>query len=411
MVPRSRVAAASGRSLLRPGGEQLTIMGFLEDLARRAEVLDPLRPATRLFVVVLALSALGFLLQASFAATTRSPAEFWEELRGQALLRILSLGGMLLAFRVGPAGLRRCLPHLVVLAAVMLVLVFVEPFRAARNGAFRWIELPLGARLTFQPSELARIVVVLWVADRCVKLGPRVHDLRRGVFPMLLLALFFFVVILVETDLGGAMLLLICALSTMWVGGARMLPVGASLVAIGGGAITAAGLFVPYMRNRIAMWFGQVDNGQVAGTLKALGSGGLFGAGYTQGGYRNDGVPYLESDYVFALVGEELGLVGLLLVLAGWLAFLWFALRVVLSLRERYEALASFGLLLSVALQAMVHVQVVSGLAPPKGMTLPFLSDGGTSLIVSSVAVGLALGAARKTHEELYPCTPSNATA
>ena len=87
------------------------------------------------------------------------------------------------------------------------------------------------------------------------------------------------------------------------------------------------------------------------------------------------------------------------------------ALRVVLSLRERYEALASFGLLVSVSLQAMVHVQVVSGLAPPKGMTLPFLSDGGTSLVVSSLAVGLALGAARRTHEDLYSCNPSNATA
>ncbi|NOT31374.1 MAG: FtsW/RodA/SpoVE family cell cycle protein [Planctomycetes bacterium] len=410
MQPRARTAVAKGPAP-RGAGEQLTITGFLDNLARKAEVHDPMRPATRLFVVVLALSLLGFLMQAAFVATTHAPREFVSELRGQAMLRVLSVGVMLLAFRLGPAGLRRFLPHLVVLSAVLLVLVFVEPFRAARNGAFRWVEFPLGARLTFQPSELARIVVVLWVADRCVKLGSRVHDLRRGVMPMLMLALVFFLLVLVETDLGGSMLLLICALSTMWVGGARMLPVGASLVAIGGGAITAAGLFVPYMRNRIAMWFGQVDNGQVSGTLKALSSGDLFGVGYGQGGFRNDGVPYLESDYVFALVGEELGVVGMWIVLALWLAFLWYALRLVLSLRERYEALASFGLLLSVALQAMVHVQVVSGLAPPKGMTLPFLSDGGTSLIVSSFAVGLALGAARKTHEELYPCTPSNATA
>jgi cell division protein FtsW len=392
-------------------GEQLTIAGFMDNLARKAEVHDPMRPAMRLFVVVLALSGLGFLIQASFMATTHTPSEFWSEMRGQALLRTLSVGVMLLAFRLGPSGLRRLLPHLVVFSALLLVLVFIEPFRAARNGAFRWVEFPLGAHLTFQPSELARIVVVLWVADRCVKLGRRVHDVRGGVMPMLMLSLFFFVLILVETDLGGAMLLLICALSTMWVGGARMLPVGASLVAIGGGAITAASLFVPYMRNRIAMWLGQVDNSQVSSTLNALSSGGAFGAGYTHGGYRNDGVPYLESDYVFALVGEELGVFGMWLVLACWLAFLWFALRLVLSLRERFEALATFGLLLSVALQAMVHVQVVSGLAPPKGMTLPFLSDGGTSLIVSSFAVGLALGAARKTHEELYPCIPSNATA
>lgn len=411
MASRSRNPSVRGPGAVSGVGEQLTIMGFLDNLARKAEVHDPMRPAVRLFLVVLALSGIGFLMQTSFAATTRSPAEFHAELRGQALLRLLSLGVMLLAFRLGPAGLRRLLPHLIVLSALLLVLVFVEPFRAARNGAFRWVELPLGARLTFQPSELARIVVVLWVADRCVKLGPRVHDLRRGVLPMLTVALFFFMVVLVETDLGGSMLLLICALSTMWVGGARMLPVGASLVAIGGGAITAASLFVPYMRNRISMWFGQVDNGQVSGTLKALASGDVFGAGLTHGGFRNDGVPYLESDYVFALVGEELGVFGMWIVLACWLAFLWFSLRLVLSLRDRYEALATFGLLLSVALQAMVHVQVVSGLAPPKGMTLPFLSDGGTSLIVSSFAVGLALGAARKTHEELYPCTPSNATA
>src|SRR6185295_15204036 len=142
----------------KPVGEQLTIMGFLDNLARKAEVHDPMRPATRLFVVVLALSLLGFLMQTSFAATTRTPQEFWAEVRGQALMRILSLGVMLLAFRLGPAGLRRLLPHLVLLAAILLVLVFIEPFRAARNGAFRWVELPLGARLTFQPSELARIV-------------------------------------------------------------------------------------------------------------------------------------------------------------------------------------------------------------------------------------------------------------
>ncbi|MEQ1893048.1 MAG: FtsW/RodA/SpoVE family cell cycle protein [Planctomycetota bacterium] len=405
------MSAKATSTAVKGVGEQLTIMGFLDNLARRAEVHDPMRPATRLFLAVLALSGVGFLMQVGFAATTAAPADFWAEVRGQALFRTLSIGVMLLAFRIGPGGLRKILPHLVLLAFVLLLAVFVEPFRSDRNGACRWVEFPLGARLTFQPSELARIVIVLWVADRCVKLGPRVHDLKRGVLPMLLLALVFFALVLVETDLGGSMLLLICALSTMWVGGARMKAVGASLVAVGGGVITAASLFVPYMRNRIAMWVGQVDNGQVSGTLQALASGDFFGAGYAQGAFRNDGVPYLESDYVFALVGEELGVVGMWLVLGLWIAFLWCALRLVLSLRERYEALSTFGLLLSVALQAMVHVQVVSGLAPPKGMTLPFLSDGGTSLIVSSFAVGLALGAARKTHEELYPCTQSNATA
>lgn len=399
--------ARSGARALRAGsGEQLTITGFLDNLARRAEVHDPLRPATRLFLCVLALSGLGLLLQASHAATTHDHAGFLAELRSQVLFRLGAVAVLLLAFRLGPSGLRRFLPHLTALCGVLLVLCFVEPFGVVRNGANRWVDVGV----TFQPSELTRVVIVMWIADRCVRLGPLVYDVRRGVLPMLTLSLAFFLLVLLETDLGGSMLLLICALSTMWVGGARLLPVTASLVTIGGGAITAASALVPYVRERIAMWFGQVQNEQVTHTLDALASGGVVGAGLARGEFRNAGVPYLESDYVFALVGEELGLLGLWLVLALYCAFLWFSLRLVLSLRERYEALSSFGLLVSVALQAMVHVQVVSGLAPPKGMTLPFLSDGGTSLIVSSLAVGLALGAARRTHEDLFPCTRSNAT-
>jgi cell division protein FtsW len=409
MARSSTLAGLSGAS---PREKQLTITGFLDGLARRAEMHDPLHPATRLFLVVLALIGLGFLVQVSHAATTRSEPEFLREVLAQAAFRMAAVGVMLVAFRFGPSLLRVFIPHLVVASGLLLVLVFLEPFRAARNGACRWVELSeLGIPFSFQPSELARIVIVVWIADRCVKLGSLVYDLRRGILPMLVLALLFFAVILIETDLGGSMLFLICALSTMWVGGARLLPVGASLVAIGGGAITAASIFVPYIRDRIAMWFGQMENGQVSLTLDALSSGGVFGAGYTRGAFRNDGVPYLESDYVFALIGEELGWIGTALVLALWIAFLWFSLRLVLSLRERFEALASFGLLLSVGLQAMVHVQVVSGLAPPKGMTLPFLSDGGTSLVVSALSVGMALGASRKTHKELFPCKTSNVTA
>jgi len=405
--------SSTAHSAVRPAAlqKQLTITGFLDNLVRRAEVHDPLRPATRLFLVVLALMGLGFLVQVSHAATTRSLDVFFQELRSQAAFRLTAIGVMLAAYRVGPSRIRRFLPHLVVLCLVALILVFFEPFSLAKNGAQRWLTLrSLGIPIAFQPSELARIVVVLWIADRCVRLGSLVYDLRRGVLPMLTLTLAFFSLILIETDLGGSMLLLICSLSTMWVGGARLASVGASLVAVGGGAITTAMLIVPYMRNRISMWFGQVANEQVTHTLDALSSGGIVGAGLSHGAYRNDGVPHLESDYVFALIGEELGLLGMWLVLALFCAFLWFSLRLVLSLRERFVALTSFGLLVSVGLQAMVHVQVVSGLAPPKGMTLPFLSDGGTSLIVSSLAVGLALGAARKTHEDLYPCKPSNVT-
>lgn len=405
----ARSASCAIDAPVSPGGirkgEQLTITGFLDNLTKRAEEHDPLRPAKRLFLVAMALCGLGFLIQISHAATTRSPEEFLGEVRSQLVFRMVAVVVLLVCFRVGPTRLRRFLPHLVVLVGGLLVGVYVEPFRAMTNGANRWFEIPFTG-FRFQPSELARIVIVLWLADRCVRLGPLVFDLKRGVTPMLTLVCAFASLILFETDFGGAMIFLICALSTIWVGGVRLRPLGAWVFATCGGAIVAASLFVPHMRERIGIFLGQIENDQITRSLDALSSGAIVGAGYTHGAYRNAGVPYLESDYVFALVGEELGLVGMWLVLALELAFLWFALRMVLSIRDRFEALASFGLLVSVALQAMVHVQVVSGLAPPKGMTLPFLSDGGTSLIVTSLAVGLALGAARKTHNELYACNP-----
>jgi cell division protein FtsW len=181
------------------------------------------------------------------------------------------------------------------------------------------------------------------------------------------------------------MLLLFCVLATMWVGGARPAHVLGPLTTIGGTAIAVAFLAIPYMRRRIEMFLGHVQNQQVGDSLAAIGNGDFFGVGLGQGLARNQGVPYLESDFVFAQVGEELGFFGMLLVLGLLVVFLWYALRLVLSLHDRYEALACFG------------VQVVAGLAPPKGMTLPFISHGGTSLIVSSLAVGLAIGAARRS--------------
>jgi cell division protein FtsW len=241
------------------------------------------------------------------------------------------------------------------------------------------------------------------VADRCVRLGPLVRDARQGVIPMLSVTIFFFVLIASETDIGGAMLLLLCVFATMWVGGARPTHVLGTFTSVAATALCIGFTVIPYVRARIESFFGDQTNQQISDGLAAMHSGGAVGMGLGQGIYRNLGVPYLESDLVFAQVGEELGLVGMFLVLALFTAFLWQALRLVLSMPDRFDALASFGLLVSIALQAMLHVQVVTGLAPPKGMTLPFVSHGGTSLVVSCLAVGLALGAARRSVPEATP--------
>lgn len=394
----------SAQSEALPREKQTNIGDWLDDFARRAEVPDPAKPALGIFLVVLSLLGLGLLLQVNHAATTAPIEDFWKIFADQVFFRVGALIVLLLGFRIGPEGLRRMIPGLMIFCFISLVLVYVPYFGDPRNGANRWVSV--FGLFSFQPSELARIVCVLWVADRCMRLGPDVLDVKKGVLPMLGVGVVFFALILGETDLGGSLLFLLCFLSTMWVGGVQSMHVAGPLIGIGGSAALLLITFVSYIRSRIAMFLGSASNHQVAQSEVAMSSGDFFGVGLGQGMWRNARVPYLETDYVLALTGEELGLFGVWLVIALLAAFAWYGLRFLLSIRDRYCALAAFGLLLSFSLQSMVHVQVVTHLAPPKGMPLPFLSHGGTALLVSSFAIGLALGAARPVDRKETPFEP-----
>lgn len=379
-----------------PRARQLTITERLDALARRAAMPDPSRPARAVLACVLALMALGFLLQASHAATTLPPEAYQDELLRMLRFRGLALIMLVLAYRTGPVGVARHVPWLTGLMVVMLLLVYLPAVNAAVNGSRRWLHVPL-VGLTVQPSELARVVAVLWVALRIQRLGGEVEDARTGYLPMFLFGMVCFSLILLEPDVGGALLFLLCFMSTMWVGGARPTHLAGSGAVVGLGALAFCAVAFSHAQERIAVWLGHASNEQVTRAAEAMASGGLGGNGLTHGLFRNVNLQYMQTDYALSLVGEELGLLGVLVVLGLLLAYAVFSFRLVASLRDRYLALTAFGLLVSVAFQAMLHVQVVTGLAPPKGMTLPFVSEGGSALLASSLAVGLALGAARPT--------------
>lgn len=354
---------------------------------------DVLLHANRLLGIVLCLMGLGFLLQASHAATTLSPEAFRAELIGEIGVRAVGLTALFAAWWIGPSRVRPFLAPLVVVALLLLVLVWAPGIGRSVNGANRWIHVGLSV----QPSEIARVVLVLWIADRCVRAGPKLVSFTRGALPILAMVAAFASLVVLQPDLGATLLLGIGALATMWVGGVAFTSVGLPLVLFVAAALTVAARFLPYVRNRFAMWSGEAHNEQIADSIAALANAGPHGLGLAAGELRNRGFNYMDSDFVFALVGEELGYAGVLLVLGLFAAFLWHTLRLVLSLPDRFEAVAAFGLCLTVAFQALVHVQVAIGMVPPKGMTFPFLSAGGTSFVVSSLAVGLALGAARST--------------
>ncbi|MCC6406066.1 MAG: FtsW/RodA/SpoVE family cell cycle protein [Planctomycetes bacterium] len=391
-------ALQSSSATVKP--RQLTLNDHLDSLARFARAHDPRGPATALFCIVLALMGIGLAVQASHASTIMAPEEFHGQLASQMWFRAGGLIALILFSRIGPSGVRRYIPALCVVMTILLIAALLPGIGGAINGSRRWLNLGF---FKFQPSELARIVVVLWAAHKCVTLGPLVSDFKRGVLPMLAVGMWFFVLVAVEPDFGGSLLLFVCLLATMWVGGARLNHVSAFLGSVGTVALVLGWFFVPHVHRRIEMFLGHRTSDQVTGAVQAMTNGGLFGTGVANGDARNLGVPYLESDFAFAQVGEEFGWLGVLLVIGLLLAFMWQSLRLVYSIRDRYEAIATFGLLISTVFQALLHIQVVADVVPPKGMTLPFISHGGTSLIVACIGVGLAIGAARNSAADVAP--------
>ncbi len=366
---------------------------WLEERTERARDTHPAGPRNALLWTVLALIAFGMLLQLSHAATTLPSGEFRAEMREQIQFRAAGVALLLFGMALGPRRIERFIPAATVFSLIGLVLVFVPRFEQPINGAHRWIRI-LGKGPSIQPSEIARVVFILWVARRCALLEGRLSSLRRGFAPTLVLGLVATTLILKEPDLGGALLFLLCFGTTLFVGGARLQHV-AFVVAVGLLATLIAANTFGHVAERFAVWVGESSNSQVTRAAEAMASGYMGGVGYGQGLYRNAGLQYMQTDYALALVGEELGLFGILVVIGLFLAFAWHSLRLVLCIRDRFAALCAFGLTISVAFQAMVHLQVVTGLAPPKGMALPFLSDGGSALLAACLAVGLALGAAR----------------
>lgn len=384
---RTRLATSAG-----PHGvefSQLDFAGYVDGALER----DVSAPARGLFAVVLALTAAGFLLQIGHAATVLGAGAFRSFVVGEMLMRSLGLAVLLVAARIGPTGLRRFLPLLVTGALAGLVLVFVPGVGVELNGARRWIHVGMSV----QPSEVARVVLILWIAHYCVTLGPRIETLWRGLLRMMGVTVAMGLLVLVQPDLGATLVLLICASATMWTGGVGTGRVALPFFCLSAISLAMAVTSTSYVSGRLAMWLDRSQNAQIDEAVGALSTSGALGSGYTGGVLRNLGFSYQNSDFAFSYVGEELGWFGVVALIGLLLGFLWYGMRVVLALSDRYDAVCAFGLVLSVAFQAFVHLGVVAGLAPPKGMTLPFLSSGGTSLLVSSATVGLVLGAARHT--------------
>jgi cell division protein FtsW len=354
-----------------------------------------------LVLVTLALVAFGMVMVYS---ATSAPAAIGGGnptyyLKRQGIYALLGLVALVAASRWNYRALRHLAPLLVLGSLVLLVVALVGGDSV--NGARRWIQL---GSATFQPSELAKVALGVWTAVYLAR-RPAPRTLAELAKPVGLLTGVFCALVLAEPDLGTVIALCLMVAAMLLVAGTPVRMLG-SASAIVGAIVLFAIWLEPYRRTRIFSFIDPWHDAQGAGfqTVQAmigLGSGGFFGVGLGEGVQKVFYLPEAHTDMIFAIVGEELGLVGATLVIAAYAAFAWAGLRIALRCRDPFGKSLAAGLTTLVCGQAALNLAAVVGVAPLTGIPLPLVSYGGTSLVVVLASVGILLNIARSNGVEV----------
>ncbi|MEP6818577.1 MAG: putative lipid II flippase FtsW [bacterium] len=337
-----------------------------------------------LFGVVMVYSASAMLAQSEHHGS-------FYYLTKQAIWTAIGLVAMLVAMQFDYNRLRdpRIVYGLLLLTAALLLAVFAFP---RINGAHRWIRF---RQFSIQPSEISKLALAIFLAYFLEKRVGEEREFWRTFIPCGVVTALLAGLTVVEPDFGTSMMLALTFVVVVYTAGARL----SHLAMAAAPALTvAAGLliFVPWRMARLVTfldpWADPQKNGfQVVQSLIAVGSGGTNGLGFAQGKQKMLFLPFAHSDFIFAVIGEELGLLGTLAVLSTFALFLWRGIRISLLAPDRFGRLLAMGIVTGIVAQALFNMSVVLSLVPTKGIPLPFISYGGSSLVPTLAAVGILL--------------------
>ncbi|MDQ3253186.1 MAG: putative lipid II flippase FtsW [Acidobacteriota bacterium] len=346
-----------------------------------------------LFAAAVGLSLLGVVMvysASAVSAASQTGSQYHYVIR-QFVWTVLGFGAMLAAMRLDYTLLRSpvVVYGLLILSAVLLLAVFGF---APTNGARRWIKFK---SLRMQPSELTKFALTLFLAWFLERRAGEEGSLGKTLMPCLLVTGLMVVLVVAEPDLGTAVMLAVVCGVMLYAAGARLshLALAAAPALVG---LAALLIFVPYRLARMVTFLDpwadpQGASYQVVQSLIAVGSGGVDGLGFTAGRQKMFFLPYAHSDFIFAVVGEELGLLGALTVVGAFGLLLWRGMRAAMRAPDRFGMLLGLGIVTGIVAQALFNISVVLALVPTKGIPLPFISYGGSALVPTLFAVGVLL--------------------
>ncbi len=353
-----------------------------------------------IIVVVVALTAIGILMVYSSSAINGylKDADTFATVGPQIQWALLGLVAMAVMMRVDYRYLRLVSVPFYLFAIGLLALVFVPGFNRVVGGSARW--LLIGPLPAIHPAEIAKLALVIYLAHWFAKRGTRIHGFWSGTVPFLIILLPIVALVFKEPDLGTTMVIGLTAFTMFFAAGANLVHLAVMAAGVGLAMITVG--LRGYQLDRIRVWqdpwLDRLGDGfQTVQGLLALGLGGFFGTGL---GASKVAVPNAFNDFIFAEVGQEFGMIGAIVVITLFLLLAYSGVRIALAAPDTFGALLAVGITAWLCLQAFINIGVVVALLPITGITLPFISAGGSSLIISFAAIGILLSISRETVEK-----------
>jgi cell division protein FtsW len=351
----------------------------------------------QLLFPVLFLVGIGIVMvySASSAIAMKKFGSDYYFLKKQAVFAVIGICA-LVACRHIPYTVYRPLAYpLLALSILLLAAVLFSPFGVTAGGSSRWLRL---GPIRFQPSEFARLALIVYLAYSMERKADRIGEFSIGFLPHVVVLGVLSALVLKQPDFGSAAILAFLTWLMMFVGGVKLTYLLSSCVlgvVAGAFIITHAGYRARRLMSFLDPWQYSSDAGyQIVHSLMAFGSGGWWGAGIGNGVQKLFYLPEPHTDFIFSVIGEELGVAGVLLIILLYLLIVWKGIRIARHAPDLFGCFLAVGLTAALALQICINMGVTLGLLPTKGLTLPFLSYGGTSLVLNMATVGILMNIA-----------------
>lgn len=281
---------------------------------------------------------------------------------------------------------------ILLISFILLILVLIPGIGKLRNGSRSWFAIgPFG----FQPSEFAKLSLIIFTSKYLSNNNDEIKNIKKTILPLLLVISIFFILIMLEPDFGQAFVIILSLISIIFISGTK-LSFFIKCFILGLMGIIALIIVAPYRMARIVSylnpWVDPLGSGfQIIQSLYAIGPGGLLGLGLTNSIQKHFYLPEPQTDFIFAIISEEFGFLGVLIITSIFFLIFYKSIKVSMSSKDLFSKYLVFGLSIEIIIQVILNLSVVTGLIPVTGITLPFISYGGSSLLVSMISIAIII--------------------